>query len=128
MHAEHAEGQRMGTWKTAQSHQRHRDRDLGNLSQLPNLIRRIGENSPSSDIHHRLPGLHDLFGGLFDLVLVPSNGGIIAAQTDLVGIFELGLFRAHILGNIDQDRTGPAARRDIERFLDRLRQVMNIFH
>ena len=118
----------MRSGKTPQAHERHRHRDLSDFGQLSNFIGGIGKHRAASDVDHRLFRLHDLFGGLFDLLFIAGNARVIAAQVDFLGIFKFRFCRAHVLGNIDQNRPRPALGRDIECLFDRLRQIVNVFH
>ena len=57
---------------------------------------------------------------------LPSNGWLVAAQFDLVGIFESVLGLLHVLGQVDDDRARAAAAGDIECFLDDARDVADV--
>ncbi len=127
VHAEHSQREWMGAGKTSQAHERHRHRYLGDFRQFTDLIGGIGKNRAATDVDHRFFGLHDFFSGLLDLILVAAHGRIIAAQIYFIGIFEFSFGRAHVFGDVHQNRAGTAARGDIKSFLDGLRQIVDVF-
>ena len=118
----------MGAGESPEPHQRHRHGNLRDLGELANFVGGIAKHRAAADVDDRPLRLHDRFSRLLDLRFVAAGERAIAAQIDLVGIFEFGLGRADIFGNIDQHRPGPSAGRDVKRFLHRLGEIVHVFH
>ena len=128
VHTEHPQGQRMLTGERAQGHQGLVHGDLGQLGQFANLRRCAGQLHAAADVDDGPARLHDGVGGLFDLPLAAFIGRVVAANRDRVRILEIDLVHGNVLGNVHQHGTGSAGGRDVERFLDGLRQVIHVLH
>ena len=101
---------------------------MSDFRKLEYFIRRVRKERAPTDVNHRFLRTHNLFRRLLDLVLVAGDCGIITAQADLVRIFEFSLIRAHVFGNVDQNRAGPAGCCNVESLFDRTREVIHVLH
>ena len=119
VHPQHPQPQRVGGVQGSQPHEGQRGRDLGQVHQLGQFGRGIRVDDPAAAVDHRAPGRGDEFGRLPDLARVPVHRRVVAPDRDLPGIV-LELRPAHddVLGQVHQDRSGPAAPRDVVGLLD----------
>src|SRR5262249_4618936 len=74
-----------------------------------------GPQHPAPDVEHRPAGAHDQLGCLTDLLAVRVHGRPVAGQVQGRRPGEPGHPLENVLGNVDQDRAGPARTGEGER-------------
>ncbi len=130
VHAEHAEPLRIGGRESAEPHQGRGDGKAGELDQFAQMLRRgrAGIDDAAAGIEQRpLGGRHHL-DRLPDLVGIALEPRLVALVLKLLRLRVGALGELDVFWDIDHDRTGPAARRDVKRLVQRARQVVDIFH
>ncbi|MPM41825.1 hypothetical protein SDC9_88485 [bioreactor metagenome] len=128
VHAGHAEVERMRVGERATGHQRGDHRDTGELDQLGQLSGGVRLDHPTPDVEHRAAGLGDQPGGLLDLAVVRPGDRVVAGQVHLLGPAERGRGLQGVLGDVHQHRARTTGLGDVERLLDRQRDVLGPGH
>ena len=131
VHAEHAEPVLARCRIGAEPHQGRGDREAGDLDQFAQQLRCLetGIDDAAAAIDHRALGVGEQRHGLADLRR-------IALHARRVGDVHVGLARRmigagrelHVLGHVDQHRTGTARGRDIERLVQHLGEIVDVAH
>ena len=118
----------MLTRECPESHEGHVDGNIHQFGQLDKLFGSPGEHNPSADIQDRLPGFGDGLGRLLDLPFVSVVRRVVPSDRDGPRIREVGLVHGHVFGNVHQNRSRPAGRRDVEGLFDRHSEIIDILH
>src|SRR5208283_2223448 len=126
VHPEHPEPERVGGGVRSQSHQRLGNWNAKSLNQLAQLGRRAGPLHAAADVEQRLRTFLDRLDGALDLAGITANCRLVAAQFNFLGQVKNMLGLLHVLGQIDDDRTGASAAGDIKRFLDDARDILDV--
>ena len=131
VHPEHAKPVLARGRIGAEAHQGRGDRDSRDLDQLAQQLRRLGPgvDDAAAGIDHRAFGRSQQRHGL-------ANLRRIALHARRVGNVDVVLARRmigtdpelHVLGNVDQHRSGTAGGCDIERLVQHFRQVVDVAH
>ena len=114
--------------KGATRHQRGDHRDAGQLGQVHKLLGGLAADDAAADVEHRFTGRRDQLGGLADLAVVRLGVRLVARQLDPRRPAERALSLQNILGNVDQHRSWPAGRGDVERLGHHPRDVVAVAH
>ena len=127
VHAEHPQGQVVRLVDGSEAQQRGRDGDLPLFGQGADRVRRAAEDRAAADVEDRLlRGVDDL-GGPFDLALVAlAPAGLVARQVHLHVRLAGGFVDRHVDRHVDEDRPGAARLGDVERFLDRPAEILDV--
>ena len=123
VHAGHADGEDVGLGEAANAEQGRDDRNLRLLGQGLQFVVGLGDDDAVAGDDDGALGLANQLGGLLDLRRMPWHMRVVAGQLDGLGIAVLDFFLLHVLGNVDQHRSGPPRPRDVEGFLDRALEV-----
>ena len=115
VHTGHPHVLRVVVGEGAASHQRGDHRNPGELGELLQLLRRARDLHAASDVEHRALGRHDELCGFADLLAVRLGGRTVAREVDLVGVVEGRHRLESVFRDVDEHRTRPARRRDVER-------------
>ncbi len=115
VHAQHFQGKGIGLREGAQSHQAGGDRGLNALCKQGQLFSCAAGDDPAAGEDDRFFGAIDAGGGLLDLRQVALDGGLVAADDDLVGIRLVSRGLLDILGHVDQHRTRAAGAGDVKK-------------
>jgi hypothetical protein len=126
VHAQHAEVLLVGRRISAQAHQRIRHRIAQGARKLYQALRGVGKDHPAAGIDHRPLGLQQHLHRLLDLTAMALDHRVVGAHRDRLRILELALLVGDVLGNIDQNRAGTTGLGDVERLLQRYRQIPHI--
>jgi len=126
MHPEHPKPQRIGGGKRSEAHQRFGDWNPESSDQFAQLRRGARPLHAAADIKERGRAFFDSLDRALDLPRISANRRLVAAQIDFVGIFENVLGLLHVLGQIDDHRTGASAAGDIKCFLDSPRDIFDV--
>ncbi len=130
VHAEHAEPLRVGRGIGAEPHQRRRDRETGRTDQFAQQLAGLpaGIDHAAAGVEHRpLRRSHQLDRGV-DLVGVALELRLITLVLEFVRPRVKAGRELHVLGDVDHDRSGPAARGDVEGLVQHARQVGDVLH
>ena len=122
MHAGHAYVVRVAGGKSAQAHQGADGESLGGIHKFRQLGRGVAEHDAAAGVHQRSLGFEHQLGGAADLAGVALREYLVAGEVDCVNRRVVALGLENVLRDVDQDRTGTAGRRDVEGFVDDLRQ------
>ena len=104
------------------------DRNLGLLGQLPQLVVAAGDDDAVARQYHGPLGLGDELRSPLDLGGMAVHNGLVTRQVDAIRVVELRRLRENVLGDIHQDRAGPAGVGDVEGLLDGLGNLACIHH
>ena len=128
MHAEHAEPLPIGRRKGAEPHQGRGDGKAGELEEFAQEVAggTAGIDDAAAGVEQRPLGGRHHVDRLLDLVEVALDLRPVAAVLEFPRpeIFALG--ELNVLGNVDHDRAGPAAGGNMERLVQRARQVSDV--
>jgi hypothetical protein len=125
VHPEHAQPLPVGGRKSAEPHQRRGDGKTGELDQFAQQIARraAGIDHAAAGVEQRALGGRHHVDGLLDLVEVALELRPIAAMREFLGPGIGALGELDVLRDIDHDRARPAAGGDVERLVQRARQI-----
>ena len=126
VHARHAEAQRVLVGDAAASHQRRDDRNAGHFGEFAQLTRRARLEDAAARVDHRLPRRLDQTRRILDLLRVTLHVRLVAGQVDLLGPVPVHRRVRDVLRQVDEHRTGPSRRRDVERFPHDPRDVLRV--
>src|SRR3954451_23007966 len=104
--------------KRAAAHNGGGDRDSGGLGKFAEFVRRVAADDTAAAIKDRPLGFFDQADDLVQCDFTGVTAGIIAAKVNFMGKDRLRLGLLDILGDINNDRTGPAGLSDVKRLLD----------
>ena len=107
VHAEHAQRQRVGLRERALAQQRGGDRRLQALGQAPYRVGCLGDQCAVAGQDHRPLGGVERRRRLHDHVAVALFGDPVAGYVHLLERAVAHRRLAHVLGHVDQYRTGP---------------------
>src|SRR6267378_3807594 len=128
VHPEHAQELRVGCGIAPQAHERIGARETEQFDELGELLRRIGKDHPAPGVDHRALRLGDQLHGLPDLTRMPLHHRVVGTHRHRFRVLEWAFGRRDVLGNVDEHRAGPPGPGEIERFLDRDREILDVFH
>jgi hypothetical protein len=128
VHARHAQVLAMGVGEGAASHQRRDDRRAREFGELAQRRRGAGLEHAAAHVQDRAPRHRHEPGGLADLLAVRLHGRAVPGKLHCGRPREFGPRLEHVLGDVDQDRTGPAGRGEVERFGHDARHVVDRLH
>ncbi len=92
-------------------------------SRNDSLAARPGIDDAAAGVEQRALGRRHQRDGFADLVGIAVELRPVALVLEFLGLEIGALGELHVLGNIDHDRPGPAARGDVKRLVQRERQV-----
>ena len=127
VHTEHSQRERVPRRETGHTHQGRRNRGLKSFRQLHQFSVSISQSRTTTNVEHGLLGREHHLDSFFDHAHVAAESGFVAAQFNLVGIFEFGRGHLDILGQIDDHRTGPTGPGNVEGLFDDAGQVLDVF-
>ena len=110
--------------QAAEAHQRADRGRVGQLHEFAQFRGRAGRDDAAAGIDQRPLGFPDHLRGAADLAGVAFGEDLVAGQVNGGHGLIVALGLEHVLGDIDQHRTGPAAGGDVKRFVDDLRQIL----
>ncbi len=127
VHARHAERKLVCSGKTSKPHKGHRNRYLGILGKVRDLLVSAGYNNAATGYDHRPRGLgnHARRLGYHELVALVRR--LVAPYVHL-GPDEIGLPRRHVLWQVNEHRAGPSRSGDMKSLFHRRRKVVNVLH
>ena len=128
VHPGHAHEERVVVREGAAAQQGGDYRNLGLLGKLPQLVVAPGDDDAVARQNHGPLGLGDELRRPLDLGGMAIHDGLVARQVDAVRVVEVGRLREHVLGDVHQDRAGPAGVGDVEGFLDGLSNLACVHH
>ncbi len=123
VHARHADVLRVAGREAAEPHQRRRARRAEPLDELAQLARRVREDHAAAGIDHRAFGREQQLHRLLDLAEMALLRRLVRAHLDRHRVVERRAVHRDVLRDVDEHRTGTARARDVERLLDRQREV-----
>ena len=121
---------RSAAGKRAEPHQRRGDGKAGELDQFAQQIAcgAAGIDHAAAGIEQRALGGGHQVDSLFDLVEVALDLRPIAAVLEFLRLGIGALGELDVLRDVDHDRARPPAGGDVERLVQRARQVGDVFH
>ena len=130
MHSHHAQKLRVGSRKGAEAHEGQR---AGIAGEPDELAKELGGARPGIDhaaaaIEQRALGLGHQLDRRLDQLRVALELGVVALVLDRRAAAVLVLGLEDVLRQVDDDRSGPAAARDIEGLVDRAGEVGDVLH
>ena len=133
VHARHAQRKRMIVGECAARHQRG---DHVHVDQLGELAQRLGParfQDATAGVDHGARRAHDELGRRAHLVEVGLGLRLVAGQVHFGRLVPFHRRRRvsridDVLGDVDEHRARPPGRRDVERFANRLRDVLRRGH
>ncbi len=128
VHPHHAERERVRLGKGAEPQQSEDDRDAGSLDQAGEEVRRAGEHDAVPGHDQRPLRRVDRLRRQPHLPHVRHRRRLVAAPADARRVMERGLLEKNVLWDVDQHRPRAAGGRQIERFLDRRRDLLGPLH
>ena len=130
VHAEHADPVLAARRIGAETHQRRGDRKAGQIDQLAQEMARLrpGIDDAAARIDDRLPGRRHQRDRLAHLVEVALNLRLVAGARRRLRRHVDALGELHVLGDIDDDRPGPAGGGHMERLVDGRSQLVDVLH
>ncbi len=126
VHPQHSHAERIGAGKAAQPHESHGHRDVELLGQFSKGVTGIAEDHPAAGVNHRPFGLEHRLAGLLHLAGMGFVGGTVGPHLDRFRVRELDLSVDHVLGQIDQNRAGPAAAGQMKGLADGGHQIVRV--
>ncbi len=128
VHAKHTDELTIGTRISTQPHQGVGHRQVERARQFSQRARGTTKNDATTGVHDRTLGFEQHFYRFADLTGMTTGSRIVGAQLDLlrVAVLELVGRVGHVLGNVDHNRTGTTALRQIEGLFDDLRNVARV--
>jgi len=127
VHSEHIKREGVILVKCSQTHQGHRDRNIGLLGEFSEGLGGIAADDTAADIEDRTLGGVDGLGSTADLSGVAVFPDAIARQFNGLRRCCRDLGNLHVDGNINQHRAGSSCGSDIEGLADGLSQLIRIF-
>ena len=126
VHPRPAEVELVGLGEGALAHERGDDRELPGLGELAQLVARVGVERSAADVEdgpfgrgQGLRGSPDL-AGLCDVRRVP------AGKVEALRVGEVELRLLDVAWDVNENRTRPPRPRDVERGLERVRQLLDV--
>ena len=101
----------------------------GNLSLTRQLAQRLGRvrvDDAAADVEHRPARVGERLRGQADLLGVALRGRLVAGQVDRVDRLVRDVRAREVLRDVDQDRARAAGAGDVERLVDRRRDVARV--
>ena len=126
VHSQHPQPLLVGGGEGAQAHDGERDREAVGQAELGELGRGAGVDDAAAAVDHRAPGVGQRLGRQADLLLVALGRGLVTGERDAGGRFVLDVGAREVLGDVHQDRPGPAAAGQVERLVDGLRDLPRV--
>ena len=126
VHAEHPQPLLVRGREAAQPHHRAGDGEPVRRGQLGQLGGGVGADHAAAGVDHRPPGVGQRLGRQADLLLVAVGGGLIARQVHVGDRLVGDVGPAQVLRDVDHDRPGSAGAGDVERLVDRARELQRV--
>ena len=126
VHARPAEVELVRLRERALRHQRRDDRELPQLRERAKLVAGLGVDRPAADVEHGPLRVGDRLRRRSHLLRVHARGRAPAGQVDLVRIAEVELRLLDVARNVDEHRAAAPRAGDVERGLDRVRQLLHV--
>ncbi len=128
VHAEHSYEVFPRSRIPPKAHERQRYRQTNEIDELGEVFCSIAENYPAAGIHDRPPGIvYQVYCFLY-LLRMPFVVRTISPELDFTRDDVFGGRCDHILRKVDENRSRPAARCDVESLPDNPREVVHVFH
>ncbi len=131
VHAQHAEPVLARRRIRAEAHQRRGDRKAGDLNQLAQQLGGFpaGVDDAAAGIDHRTPCRSEQRDGLADLRGIALHARIVGNMHVRFARRVIGAGRElHVFRHVHHHRAGTARGRDVERFMQHLRQILDPAH
>lgn len=125
VHADHAQGERIGSGKSTQSHEGHGHRNLGATRQAGQIFRAVGENHAATGKDDRPLGRLDQLHHLVKLLGIGLIGRVVGLEPYLLVRFEGGDGLLDILGDIHQNRPRTTGTGNVKGFLENPGQLLH---
>ena len=126
VHAGPAEVEVVRLREGALGHQRRHDGELPELGEPAELGAGIRVDRPAADVEHGPLRLRDRVRGRAHLLHVHARGGAPAGEVDLVRVLEVDRGLLDVARDVDEDGAAAAGLGDVERRLDRVRQLLDV--
>ena len=104
--------------------QRRRDRHLQCLGQQDQIVRGLAVDDATTDVQHRLARVSNQIGCRPDVLKLARELRAVPNKVDRIDVLEVDLGQLEVLGDIHEHGAGSASARDVERLVDRLRDVL----
>ena len=124
VHAEHAQPLRVRRGERAEAHQRARDREAVGGRELDELLGGVRVDDAAAGVDDRAPRGRHRLRRLADLLGVAVRRRLIAGQVDVADRLVVDVRAREVLRDVDDDRTGPPRAREVERLVDRARDLL----
>ena len=128
VHTRHTHVERVMLRERTERHQGGNHRDAGDLGELQKLLMRLRLHHTTTDVQHRALSLRDHLCGLGDLAVVRLRIRLIPRQVQLRRPVKFHHLRLDVLRDIHKHRSRAASRGNVERCVQRRRDVLNIGH
>ena len=115
-----------GAGNAAETHHRARDRELVRGRELDQLGRGVGADHAAAGVDDRPPRVGERLGGKPDLLLVAVGRRLVAGQVHVGHRLVRDVGAAQVLRDVDDDRSRPPGARDVERLVDRARELERV--
>jgi len=113
--------------KPALRHQRRHDGQPSQFSELEQFRARVAVENTTAHVEDRALRGRDSARGLADLARVTPARRPPAGKIDRVGILEVELGLLHVAGDVHQHGSATAGAGDVERRLDHVRKLLDVF-
>ena len=126
VHAEHAEELLVRGRIGAKAHEGVGDRITQVPHELGELLRSVRQHHAAARVDHRPLCVEQQLDRFLDLAAMALDHRVVGAHRHGVGIDETGRVRGDVLGDVDQHRPGPPGGGEVERLLDRQREIGHV--
>ena len=106
----------MGVWQGPFAHEGRDDGNLCRIDDVFEILRRFRQDDAAADEEDRFLAVADHGDGPVYVIGLPFAFYSVSGQVDRIGILEVDFCFQGILGDVDEDRSGTACRRDVKGF------------
>ena len=103
-----------------------RDRHLQCLSEQDQIIGRLAVDDTTTDVEHGLARVCNQIGRRVDVLEFARKLRAVPDEINRVDVLEVDLGQLEILGDVNEHGAGAAGAGDVERLVDRLRDVLGL--